>query len=60
MQNCAKKINSHNISCALVTKYLLDYGINVYGWNLLTPAVVLAFWGVRLGVWTAPPRLSVL
>lgn len=53
-------INSHNVFCDLVTKYLVDCGINVCGQDLLTLAVVLMFRGVRLGVWTASPRLSVL
>lgn len=57
---CAKQINCQNIFCDLVTKYLLDFGINVCVQGLLTPAVVLVFRGVRLGVWTAPPGLGVL
>lgn len=53
-------MNSQNHFCGVVTKYLLDWGINVCAQHLLTPAVVLVFRGVRLGVWTAPPRLCVL
>lgn len=53
-------INSHNAFCVLVTKYLLDYVVIVCGQDLLTPAVVLVFRGVWLGVWTASPWLSVL